>query len=119
MSQNELLEQVHRLKAELEEVEARLARNDIPLPVLEDFKSAIDHIRLTLWGILQASGSNRYEAAATIIRFRMRRVEDICQQIVSNIDAQEITVESPELKKLHETLTATVSRINQLYKKGT
>ncbi|HXE75094.1 MAG TPA: hypothetical protein VNN18_05605 [Candidatus Xenobia bacterium] len=118
MAQIELLEQVHRLKAELEEVEARLRRNDIPIPVLEDFKSAIDHIRLTLWGILQASGSGRYEAAATIIRFRMRRVEDICRQIVSSIDAQEITVESPELKKLHETLNATVSRINQLYRSG-
>jgi hypothetical protein len=84
--------------------------------VLEDFKSAIDHIRLTLWGVLQASGSGRYEAAATIIRFRMRRAEDICQQIVSNIDAQDITVESPELKQLHGTLTATVNRIGQLYR---
>jgi len=118
MSQDELLEQVRRLKTELEQVEARLSKNDIPLPVLEDFKSAIDHIRLTLWGILQASGSGRYEAAATIIRFRIRRADDICQQIVGNIETQDITVDSPELKKLHETLTATVNRINQLYRKG-
>ena len=118
MGQDDLLEQVRRLRDELAEVEARLAKNDIPLPVLEDFKAAIDHIRLTLWGVLQASGSARYEAAATIIRFRMRRADDICQQIVSNIDAQDITVESPELKKLHGTLTATVNRINQLYRSG-
>lgn len=118
MSQNELLEQIHRLKAELEDAEFRLRQNDIPLLVLEDFKSAIDHIRLTVWGILQASGTARYEAAATIIRFRMRRADDICQQIISNIDAQDITVESPELKKLHETLTATVNRIHQLYRSG-
>ncbi len=118
MSQNELLEQIHRLRTELEDVEFRLRQNDIPVLVLEDFKSAIDHVRLTVWGILQASGSDRYEAAATIVRFRMRRAGDICQQIVSNIDAQDITVESPELKKLHETLTATVSRISQLYRKG-
>ena len=119
MSQNELLEQVRRLKAELEQVESRLSQSDIPLPVLEDFKAAIDHIRLTLWGILQASGSGRYEAAATIIRFRIRRADDICQQIVANIDAQDITVESPELKNLHATLNATVNRISQLYRKGT
>jgi len=116
MSQEQLLEQVHRLKADLEDVEYRLKNNDIPVPVLEDFKSAIDHIRLTLWGILQSSGPDRYEAAATIIRFRIRRADDICKQIVSDIDALDITVDSPELKSLHDTLSGTVSRIHQLYK---
>ena len=119
MSQDELLDQVHRLKGELVEVESQLRENDIPLPVLEDFKAAIDHIRLTVWGILQASGSGRYEAAAALIRFRLRRADSICQQIVSDIDAQEITVEMPELKSLRDTLTSTVNRINQFYKKGT
>lgn len=118
MSQNELLQQIHRLQTELEDVEFRLRQNDIPVLVLEDFKSAIDHVRLTVWGVLQASGSDRYEAAATIVRFRMRRADDLCQQIISNIDAQDITVESPELKKLHETLNATANRINQLYRSG-
>jgi len=118
MSQEHLLEQVHRLKAELEEVESRLKQNDIPVPVLEDFKSAIDHIRLTLWGILQSSGAERYEAAATIIRFRIRRADDICTQIVADIDSLEITVDSPELKSLHDTLSGTLNRINHLYKTG-
>ncbi len=118
MSQDQLLEQVKRLRTELEEVEYRLGRNDIPLPVLEDFKSAIDHIRLTLWGILQSSGPDRYEAAAAIVRFRLRRADDICKQIVADIDALEVTVDSPELKQLHETLGATVNRIHQLYKSG-
>ncbi len=118
MSQDQLLEQVHRLKGELVEVESQLRENDIPLSVLEDFKAAIDHIRLTVWGILQASGSGRYEAAAALIRFRLRRADAICQQIVSDIDSQYITVESAELKTLRETLTGTVNRINQLYRKG-
>jgi hypothetical protein len=118
MSQDQLLEQVKRLRSELEEVEYRLRHNDIPLPVIEDFKSAIDHIRLTLWGILQSSGPDRYEAAAAIIRFRLRRADDLCKQIVSDIDSLEITMDSPELKQLHETLSGTVSRIHQLYKSG-
>ena len=118
MSEDHLLDQVKRLRTELEEVEYRLRNNDIPLPVLEDFKSAIDHIRLTLWGILQSSGPERYEAAAAILRFRLRRADDICKQIVSDIDALDITVDSPELKTLHDTLSGTVSRINQLYKSG-
>jgi hypothetical protein len=118
MSQDQLLEQVKRLRSELEEVEYRLRHNDIPVPVLEDFKSAIDHIRLTLWGILQSSGPDRYEAAATIIRLRIRRADDICKQIVADIEALEITVDSSELKQLHDTLSGTLNRINQLYKSG-
>ncbi|MCI0404287.1 MAG: hypothetical protein L0212_12345 [Acidobacteria bacterium] len=118
MSQDQLLDQVKRLRAELEEVEYRLRHNDIPLPVLEEFKSAIDHVRLTLWGILQSSGPDRYEAAAAIIRFRMKRAEDICRQVVSDIDALEITVDSPELKSLNDALGGTLSRIHQLYKSG-
>ncbi len=118
MSQDQLLDQVKRLRSELEEVEYRLRHNDIPLPVLEEFKSAIDHVRLTLWGILQSAGPDRYEAAAAIIRSRMKRAEDICKQIVSDIDALEITVDSPELKSLNDVLGGTISRIHQLYKSG-
>jgi len=114
----QLLEQVHSLKAELEEVESRLKENDIPVPVLEDFKEAIDHIRLTLLGISHSSGEDKYEAAAAIIRSRIQRTGDLCKQLISDIEAHEVTTESPELKQLHDILAATVTRIHQLYKSG-
>lgn len=113
----QLLEQVNNLKAELLEVESRL-RADIAAPVLDDFKSAIDHVRLSLLAISHSSGEERFEAAAAIVRSRLERAGDICKQIVSNIEARDIPADSPELKQLHETLSATVSRIHQLYKSG-
>ena len=118
MSQQPFLELVRSLKAELEEAEARLQQTDVPVAVLDEFKSAIDYIRLTLLGIAHASGEDKYEAAAAILRSRMQHAVETCRQIVPDIDAREITVESPELKELNDALSGTVLRINQLYKTG-
>lgn len=114
---DQLLEQVHHLKAELAKVEGPL-RAGIPAPVLDDFKSAIDHVRLSLLAISHASGEERYEAAAAIIRSRLERAGSLCRQIVADIDARGIPADSPELQQLQETLSATVARIHQLYKSG-
>ena len=88
------------------------------MPVLEDLKQAIDHLRLTLLGVAHSAGTEKYEASAAIIRSRLERTGELCQQIVSDIDAMEVTVDSPELKKLNEVLAGAVSRIHQLYKTG-
>ncbi|MGH9787885.1 MAG: hypothetical protein ACRD4U_04170, partial [Candidatus Acidiferrales bacterium] len=116
--QQQFLELIRNLKAELEEAEARLQQTDVPVAVLDEFKSAVDHMRLTLLGISHSSGEDKYEAAAAILRSRMLHVVETCKQIVSDIDAREITVESAELKELHDTLSGTVLRIHQLYKTG-
>jgi len=118
MSQEKLLQQVQLLKAELGEAEARLQQTDLPVAVLDEFKSALDHMRLTLLGVSHSSGEDKYEAAAAILRSRMQHVVETCKRIVSDIDAREITVESRELKELHDALSATVLRINQLYRTG-
>lgn len=113
-----LLERIHRLKLELEEMERGLAETHVPRPVVEDFKSAIDQIRLTLWGILQSAGTDAPHLASAIVSFRMRRAEEICRQIVSDIDARHIPVELPELTALNDALFFTSQRIEQLRKTG-
>jgi hypothetical protein len=118
MLQEQLLEQLQRLRAELDNAEAQLKTADVPVPVLEDLKQAVDHLRLALLGVAHSTGDDKYEAAAAIIRSRLQRTGELCRQIVADIDAQEVTVDSPELKELHELLAGTVSRIHQLYKTG-
>ncbi|MCI0404286.1 MAG: hypothetical protein L0212_12340 [Acidobacteria bacterium] len=113
-----LLEQIHRLKLELDGIERQLAETNVPVPVLEDFKSAIDQVRLTLWGILQSSSSDTHHLASAITRFRIRRAGEICRQIVSDIDAHHIPVELPELTELNSALYYTSQRIDQLRKTG-
>ncbi len=118
MLHQELLSQVQDLKAELEKVEARLNQDELPAPVLEDLKEAIDHVRLTLLGILHSSGADKYEAGAAIIRSRLERAAELCRQIVADIDARRLTADSPELKSLDDSLSGALSRIHQLYKSG-
>ncbi|MCI0404288.1 MAG: hypothetical protein L0212_12350 [Acidobacteria bacterium] len=118
MLHEELLDQVQHLKTELEKVEARLMQDELPAPVREDLEEAVDHIRLTLLGILHSSGEDKYEASAAIIRSRLERAGDLCRQVVADIDARRVAADSPELKSLDDSLSGALSRIHQLYKSG-
>ena len=115
MSQEKLVEQVQQLRNALGEIEKPLAGGDVPLAVLEDFKMAIDHTRMTLWAIFSTPQTDPYEATATIVRLRQKRTVEMCRQIILDINSSEITVESSELKPLHAALQDTLDRIERLY----
>lgn len=118
MKQEKLVDQIRQLKRALEEIEKRLTEGTVPFPVLEDFKAAIDHIRMTVWAILSTPQANQYELASSIVRFRLKRSTQMCQQIVMDINSSEITVDSPELQEFHAALKNTLERIDRLYQSG-
>ena len=113
-----LAEQVKQLKQTFADLENEVPSGDFPRALLEDFQSAVDHVRMTVWAILSASQTDSSELSATVIRTRMNRTEHMCRQIVQEIDSHDITIESQELKQLHATLRSTLSRIDRLYKSG-
>ena len=91
---------------------------DFPRALLEDFQTAVDHVRMTVWALLAAPQTDPSELSATVIRTRMNRTEDMCRQIAQDIDSHDLSIESLELKQLHATLRSTLSRIDRLYKSG-
>lgn len=111
-------EQVQQLKQALEEIEKRLAGDEVPVAVLEDFKSAVDHIRTTVWALMSSPQGNQYEVAPHIARLRLQRAAGMFRQISSDIDTSEITVDSPELKEFHTSLKGLLDRIERLYQSG-
>lgn len=116
--QKELIEQIHQLKQALEEMEKQIHTGEVPLAVLEDFKSAVDHIRTTVWAVVSTAQDKQYELANNIARFRVKRAIDICHRIISDIDIHELTVDSPELVQFNNALKQAVERINRLYQSG-
>ena len=83
MAEPSLLEQAKLLSSTLSAVEARLARGNAPVEGLEDFKSALDDMRLRLWGLLSSAGGNDYKGFQE--RFRIRRATDMCSGLTGDL----------------------------------
>lgn len=118
MSNEKLVEQVRQLKTALEEIEKRLGGGDVPVAVLEDFKMAVDHTRMTVWALLSAADTDQYEIASQVARFRLKRGVDMFRAVIADIDTNEITVDSPELQQFFAVLKDVLARIERLYKSG-
>ena len=61
MAEPSFAEQMSTLNSTLGAIEVRLALGRAPVEGLEDFKSALDDMRLRLWGLLECGGWRRLQ----------------------------------------------------------
>ena len=65
---------------------------------LQDLKSAVDDVRLQLWGVLMSSSAQGEKDFGE--RFRMRRAAEILQGILKDVDAGQLKLTSKEAAEL-------------------
>lgn len=82
---------------------------DLPQAGIADLKTAVDDIRIRLWGILMAGDASDYEGFAG--RFRMRRAAECCRGIEQDLTAGRIHPDSVESKMLHAAASQLVIRL--------
>jgi len=95
-----LVDQVASLNSTLTSVEARLSRGNPPVEGLEDFKSALDDMRLRLWGLLSAASGGDHKNSQE--RFRIRRTTDICRGLTGDLRSGVLSGRHAELSHLRE-----------------
>jgi hypothetical protein len=78
------------------ELEQRIAGGEVPTEGLENFKAAIDDIRLRLWALL-ASAYEPENRRASMQRFRLRRALDVCRSISKDLASGELDLHHAEL----------------------
>jgi hypothetical protein len=83
MEQSAWLEPVANLRAMLETLEAQPAHGDLGTSGLEEFKSALDDLRLRAWGLLTAISSDDPHGFQE--RFRTRRGTEMCRALSSDV----------------------------------
>jgi hypothetical protein len=110
MAEPSFAEQMATLNSTLGAIEVRLALGRAPVEGLEDFKSALDDMRLRLWGLLSAAGS---DATAFQEQFRIRRATDMCRGLGSELHAGTISGRHRELTGLREAATELAVKIEQ------
>ena len=111
MAEPSLIEQVGILNSTLTAIEGRLARGQAPVEGLEDFKSALDDMRLRLWGLLSAAGGNDYKGFQE--RFRIRRATEMCRGLSGDLRAGAVSGRHRELSGLHDAAAELGKSIDQ------
>jgi len=100
MAEPTLLEHVAILNSTLKAIESRLARGQAPVEGLEDFKSALDDMRLRLWGLLSAAGGEDYRGFQE--RFRIRRATEVCRGLSRELKIGRMSGRHAELSVLQD-----------------
>ena len=93
-------EHVANLNSTLRAIEVRLALGRAPVEGLEDFKSALDDMRLRLWGLLGAAGDDDYKNFQE--RFRIRRATEMCRALGTDLRSGSISGRYAELNNLRD-----------------
>jgi hypothetical protein len=78
---------------------------------LEDFKSALDDMRLRLWGLLSAAGGDDYKGFQE--RFRIRRATEMCRGLSGDLRAGAVSGRHTELSGLHDAAAELGKSIDQ------
>lgn len=111
MAERTLVEHIATLSATLGTIEETLAKGQAPVEGLEDFKSALDDVRLRLWGLLSAAGGDDYRGFQE--RFRIRRATELSRGLGGDLRTGAISGRHRELAGLREAAMELTQCIEQ------
>jgi hypothetical protein len=100
------------LTAALESFEERLISHEVPKETIAGLKSAVDDLRLRLWGVLSTGTADDFRAFQE--RFRLRRAAEICDDIESELGTGLMNPRHEELQRLAEAASGLARRIQDL-----
>ena len=112
MAEPSFVDQVATLNATLNAIEERMAGGEATIEGLEDFKSALDDVRLRLWGLLSAAGGDDYKGFQE--RFRIRRATEMTRGLGGDLRTGAISARHRELAGLKEASSELSQSIEQV-----
>ena len=116
-SGQDLVEQVNELGMALQGIERELGSGQVPVAVLEDFRTAVDHTRMTLWAVITAADAGELSViTAAIVRYRLGRIIEMCRRSVADLDSGALTLQTPELPVFKAMLEQALARIEEMEK---
>ena len=110
MGEPSFADQMSSLNSTLRAIEVRLALGRAPVEGLEDFKSALDDMRLRLWGLLSAAGGKEQQGFQEL--FRIRRATEMNRSLAGELKAGTISGRHRELAMLQESATELAESID-------
>jgi hypothetical protein len=96
-------DELTRMRMILQDLEGRLEAGEVVPEALPEFKSTVDEIRLRVWGLLTAAGTDAPRATAE--RFRLRRAAELCRALANDLAGAHLSAEHPEWPEVEQTAT--------------
>jgi hypothetical protein len=94
---------VASISSTLRTLEDQVARGDPITPGLENFKSALDELRLRAWGLLMATAAD--DPRGFQAHFRILRGRDMCRALITDLETGKLSGRQPELPELGTAAT--------------
>lgn len=104
-------DELTRLRIILQDLEERLEAGEVSAEGLPEFKSTVDDIRLRVWALLTAAGSDAPRATAE--RFRLRRAAELFRGLAHELATGHLGADHPEWPEVEQTaaqLSATIAQ---------
>ena len=99
MSQSNQTDALNRMHVAVKEITHQLDTvDDLPHESLADLKGAVDDVRHRLWAVLMAANTDDYRGFSE--RYRLRRMTEICQGILADVDAGRLSLTHREAAEL-------------------
>jgi hypothetical protein len=112
MGESSFADQIAMFNGVLQQIEARVASGQVGREAVQDFKSAVDDLRLRLWSVLSTGSANDYRAFQE--RFRLRRAKEICLGLEDDLRAGALNPRNEELVPLGSAAGSLASRIQSV-----
>lgn len=106
-----LADRIQKLKASLADIEKQLTEVEVSRDALEDFKTAVDQTRMTVWGILSTPDTDLLTLMA---HFRMKHATDMCQRILVDVYSG-LPLDTNRVQRFRATLEDTLGQLRQAY----
>jgi hypothetical protein len=98
MSQFAWVEPVENLRAMLNTLEAQVGRRDLGASGLEEFKAALDDLRLRGWSLLTATSADDPHGFQE--QFRTHRGTEMCRALSTDLRTGKLSGRQPDLPAL-------------------
>ena len=100
----EISSQLVRIAADLRRMEFIANASAIDPTILADFRSAVDHARLTAWAVQQRLRvpDDELDVYPTLVRERIRRVIELCEALIQDPSLTETKAETPAKQLLYK-----------------
>ena len=113
--------QVKKAGIELQKLEKSLRSEGVDLRLLNEYRDAVDYIRTVALAVQQLRdrqlhGLDNAEIVSKLAAERIRRTQNLCLEVITDLDAEDITTETKGIEELYRSLEQACDRLRHLLK---
>jgi hypothetical protein len=110
--------QVNKVAVELQNLEKALRCEDIDIHLMREYRDAVDYIRTTTETLQrlrksQLQGPDKNELLSVLAADRIRRTNDLCLEVIADLDADRVRPESKSVEELQRAIQQLQQRLRQ------